>query len=561
MTNKTLEMVAGLALLFLFTTPAPAVDRQMLHGHVPAAVANFNLQPLGRLPATNRLNLLIGLPLRNPGRFTNLLAQLYDPRSANFHRWLTPDQIAQQFGPDDQDYQAVIAYAKTNGLTVTATHADHTLLRVQGAVADIEKILHVTMRVYQHPWETRTFYAPDVEPSLDLSVPLLHISGLDNFHIPHPGAARGSPSNILADANMGSGPTNSYWGNDFRTVYVPGTSLTGSGQVLGLLELDGYYFNDIAAYISNSGILTSVVLTNVSVDGFNLMPSGISNTVLEVSADIELAIAMAPGLDYVIVYETQNGGENWVDILKQMQEDNIAKQLSASWSIHDDMNADPVYLEFAVQGQSFFLASGDLGAYTNGILEWADDPNVTIVGGTSVYTTNGTWQSENAWVDSGGGISASWMGDFSIPGWQQGVNMSLNGGSSTMRNVPDVAMNANNDVYAVYNNGMIITGLGGCSLSTPLWAAFTALVNEQAVANGQPTVGFLNPALIRDRSRAELYQLLPRHHTRQQQSDPRSKWNQQLPGRDRLRPRHRLGFAERHQPDQRPDALYRGHLG
>ena len=163
----------------------------------------FQLAAAGPAPATNRLNLLIGLPLRNPGRFTNLLAQLYDPRSANFHRWLTPDQIAQQFGPDDQDYQAVIAYAKTNGLTVTATHADHTLLRVQGAVADIEKILHVTMRVYQHPWETRTFYAPDVEPSLDLSVPLLHISGLDNFHIPHPGAARGIPSNILADANMG----------------------------------------------------------------------------------------------------------------------------------------------------------------------------------------------------------------------------------------------------------------------------------------------------------------------------------------------------------------------
>ena len=269
---------------------------------------------------------------------------------------------------------------------------------------------------------------------------------------------------------------------------------------------------------------------------------------------------MAPGLDYVIVYETQNGGENWVDILKQMQEDNIAKQLSASWSIHDDMNADPVYLEFAVQGQSFFLASGDLGAYTNGILEWADDPNVTIVGGTSVYTTNGTWQSENAWVDSGGGISASWMGDFSIPGWQQGVNMSLNGGSSTMRNVPDVAMNANNDVYAVYNNGMIITGLGGCSLSTPLWAAFTALVNEQAVANGQPTVGFLNPALYAIGQGPNytncFHDIIRGSNNRfQYQVEPTT------PGRDRLRPRHRLGFAERHQPDQRPDALYRGHLG
>ena len=66
-----------------------------------------------------------------------------------------------------------------------ATHADRTLLRVQGSVADIEKSLQVKMRVYQHPTDSRTFYAPDVEPSVDPSVPLLHITGLYNFVIPH----------------------------------------------------------------------------------------------------------------------------------------------------------------------------------------------------------------------------------------------------------------------------------------------------------------------------------------------------------------------------------------
>src|SRR5208282_3058253 len=97
-----------------------------------------------------------------------------------------PEQFADQFGPTEQDYQALIAFTKANGLTVTATHPNRIVLDVRGSVTDIEKAFHVTMRVYQHPKEARTFYTPDVEPSLDLAVPILRISGLDNFDPPHP---------------------------------------------------------------------------------------------------------------------------------------------------------------------------------------------------------------------------------------------------------------------------------------------------------------------------------------------------------------------------------------
>ncbi len=94
----------------------------MLRGHVPAAIARFHLQPLRPLPATNRLNLAIGLPLRNQARLTRLLAEIYDPASTNYHHYLTPEQFAAQFGPTEQDYQSLINFAKTNGLTVTATY-------------------------------------------------------------------------------------------------------------------------------------------------------------------------------------------------------------------------------------------------------------------------------------------------------------------------------------------------------------------------------------------------------------------------------------------------------
>ena len=62
-----------------------------------------------------------------------------------------------------------------------------------------------------------------------------------------------------------------------------------------------------------------------------------------------------------------------------------------------------------------------------------------------------------------------------------------------MRNFPDVAMDA--ESFAFVWEGSESTGQSGTSWATPLWAGFTALVNQEAVANGEPPVGFLNPAL------------------------------------------------------------------
>jgi len=445
---------------------------------------------------------VIGLPLRNQSEFDQLLRDIYDPTSASYHQYLTPQQIAERFGPSDEDYQAVMAFILTNGLAVTGTHPDRTLLDVNASVADIERLFHVAMRVYQHPTEARTFFAPDVEPSLDLAVPLVGVSGLNNYVVPRPGGGRGTASDTAPGATpaSGSGPGGAFLGNDFRAAYVPGLSLTGSGQTVGLLELDGYYTNDITAYEKLAGI-PSILITNVLIDGFSGSPDSDANWVGEVSLDIEMSIAMAPGLSRVIVYESANCCYYWVDILKRMQQDNAAKQLSCSWLFdYDDPNAEPIYQQMAMQGQSFFQCSGDYLAFYNGVSQWTDDANVTLVGGTMLTTTtSGTWSSETTWINgdgtigSGGGISASYMGNVPIPSWQVGIDMTANHGSTTMRNVPDVSMVAY-DAWVIWDNGSS-NWWWGTSIAAPLWAGFTALVNQQAALNGQPPVGFINPAV------------------------------------------------------------------
>jgi subtilase family serine protease len=119
---------------------------------------------------------------------------------------------------------------------------------------------------------------------------------------------------------------------------------------------------------------------------------------------------------------------------------------------------------------------------------------ITQVGGTELTTAGrgGAWSAETAWPQSGGGYDSS----TPIPSWQQlrGVINSSNLGSTTLRNSPDVAMEANFDNPTVVN-GSFVTGYGGTSFATPRWAGFLALVNQQSVANGKGTVGFINPAL------------------------------------------------------------------
>ena len=69
-----------------------------------------------------------------------------------------------------------------------------------------------------------------------------------------------------------------------------------------------------------------------------------------------------------------------------------------------------------------------------------------------------------------------------------------------MRNVPDVSLNADPRTgYSVYFsdpvNGPDWFVIGGTSAAAPLWAAFTALVNQQRVVGGRPLLGFPNPTL------------------------------------------------------------------
>ena len=506
-----IPLVSGL----LATSGGAANQRQSLSGHVPEIVAKF--RPVGRLEGSARLKLAIGLAPRDEAGLDTFIQQLYDPASPTYRHYLSPGQFTERFAPTAQDYQAVIDYAKASGLNVTQQHSDRVVLDVEGAVADIERALQVTLRTYQHPAEARAFYAPDVEPSLALGVSVLHIGGLDNYAPPHPKLKRHSP-NPSADTALkggtskeGSAPGGQLWGNDFRNAYVPGTTLTGSGQNVGLLEFDGYYPTDVSDYETAIGMSATdrPKLVIVPVQGGVSTPSASGNS--EVAGDIEMVVSMAPGLNAVYVFEEENteiSNAQFDDILESMVTYTNVLQFSCSWggSTAQDLASEVLFKEMASLGQSFYDASGDNGAFVGNIEFPSDSPSITQVGGTTL--TDGSapsypWISEVVWdwasgprvsassaTSSSGGISTY----YPIPWWQSNISMTASMGSTTWRNTPDVCANADN-VYLYSSNGKKGGGWGGTSFAAPLWAGFTALMNQQGAAEGLPPVGFLNPVL------------------------------------------------------------------
>jgi subtilase family serine protease len=494
------SFLALVALALLLGNVCEAQSLPPYTRHVREVTLNGQAPSVGRLPATQSLRIVLILPLRDQEALDSLLKDLYDPASPTYRRFLTVEEFTARFGPTQEDYDAVIHFAQTRGLTVVGTSRNRLNLDVTGTAAQIELALHVNLGLYRHPTENRLFYAPDREPTPDLPVPLWHISGLDNYSIPKPalvhkdanGQANRAPR---PSATTGSGPGASFLGSDMRAAYYGGTALTGSGQSLGLVEFYGTDLSDLNTYYANVGQTNTVPITLVSTDGSSLSCTYPLCDDTEQTIDMTQALGMAPGLSSLVVYV----GSTDAPIFNAMATASpLNSQLSCSWawSPADPATDNPYFQEFAAQGQNLFQAAGDSGAWksTSEVFP-ADDVYLTSVGGTDLETASaaGPWSSETAWADGGGGISPN---GFVIPSWQTATAADCINCSQTLRNAPDVSANANFTYYVCADQSACTENYyGGTSFAAPLWAAYLALANQQALLNGQPTLGFINPSL------------------------------------------------------------------
>ena len=412
----------------------------LLTEHVRDVVRNGQAVAIDQLPPDQTLQIDIVLPLRNESELQSLIQQLNDPSSPSYHQFLTPDELALRFGPSESDWNDLVAFADAHNLQVTGGSLGARDIRLIGTVAAIQDAFNVTMRVYQHPTEDRTFYAPDREPTIALPFPLLHISGLDNYSIPKPRLEKRF-TDATARATTGSGPSAAFLGTDMRAAYYGGTALTGAGQNIALFEYLGTDLADLTTYYKNAGQTEPFTPKLISTDGTSTSCVSPSCDDTEQTLDMTQAMGMAPGMNMLYMYV----GSTDTAIISAMTvttDAPLSKQISCSWgwTPADPSSLNGYWETMAAQGQNFFAASGDSSTWSKSNEAWpADAAYVVSVGGTDLTTTGagGAWSSETAWSDSGGGISPD---SIAIPSWQTSAASTCNsaglGCSKTLRNGP-----------------------------------------------------------------------------------------------------------------------------
>jgi subtilase family serine protease len=509
--------------LALSHAAAQADGLTTLTGHVPLRGMAHALH-LGREASSDTVQMSVGLALRNQDQLNDLIKKLYDPNDPLFHKFLSVEAFKSQFAPTDDDVKQVTAYLISKGLRINKVHANHLLIEVEGAAAVVESAFQIELHEYITD-KGRIAHAPTSNPLISdqMSAKITNVVGLSTF-AHWKSHARKNPNKIsMASENPQTSVGSYMTPAKIKSAYNMGSiTQTGAGESIALFELDGYTASDITTY-ANYFSLTPPTLQNILVSGATGTPG---SGAVEVTLDIELAAAIAPGATKILVYEGPNTAAGVTATYSQIHSDGLAFEVSTSWGESENemtgseiSQENTIFSAMATSGQSMFAAAGDSGAYddsvddVNSTLE-VDDPGsqpyVTSVGGTHI-TLNGSnaWSNETSWVASaasgtynqssyneaeggGGGVSINWTTTSYQPSSLATVG---NKGSTTHRMVPDVSLNADPSYgYPIYQGGGWYV-YGGTSCAAPLWAAFTALVNQSRVANSLPRIGFVNPAV------------------------------------------------------------------
>lgn len=473
-----------------------------LSGNTPQAITRS--QRVNHADGNEKMEIVVSLDLRDEAGLNQLLADMRDPASPNYRKFITAPEFARRFAPTNSDVDRVVSFLKEYGLTVTEVSPNRTLISASGTVSQLERAFGVTINRYSINTAagTKTFLSNDRDPRIPSSLNsiILSVIGLDTLAV--------FESRMRRASNNAAAPqTTKPWGyspQDIARVYdFPNpnndkdtSGLTGSGKTIAIATAYTYDLKDIEEFWKQYNITRTGKLVDVHVGGTATTVDG------ETTLDLELASSQAPGADVMMYLGKDPKFTTFTKVFNKIVTDDKADVMSVSWGLCE-MNTGTrqmrtehnIFKQGAAQGIAMFAASGDDGAYdckeepkkdddkdkdTTQAPKTPDlavdypssDPFIIAVGGTTLYGWDGKRSSESAWYGSGGGISDEWPRQS----WQHGPGVP----TSDNRPSADVSLVANPGTgYAIYFEGKW-QEIGGTSAAAPSWAALWTLIDEGA---------------------------------------------------------------------------------
>ena len=492
----------------------------------PKAKAIGKVDPQHRIEVTVKLRPKSAPAANREQKLMQLGAQMPHAR-----QYLSREEFAAQHGADPADIDLVAQFAHAHGLTVVDSSIPERLVRLSGTIQDLKTAFGVA-KLQRYKTKDATFRGrtgPLYVPK-ELANVVVGVFGLDNRPVAKShlrrrtgtvGGRRGKQTVRPRNASDGS-----FTSPQVAALYDFPTGLDGSGQCIALIELNdiddqtgkvtgtGYAADDLDAYFLKLKIKNPPTVLPIGVDGGVNMPGPDPDADGEVTLDIEVAGAVAPGAK-IVVYFAPNTDQGFIDAVSAAMHDNVNKPsvISISWGGPEDYatkqfldGLNQACQDAAALGVTICCAAGDDGSADMSPDQWDKQPHADFpssspftlaCGGTKLLGDGSTIASEVVWNEGtqagagGGGVSNI----FARPDYQSKAKVPISPKRKKGRGVPDVAGNA--DPETGYQ--LILAGksavIGGTSAVAPLWAGLIALINQRLMTKSGNPAGFLNPLL------------------------------------------------------------------
>lgn len=327
----------------------------------------------------DHIQLILRRPAERQAAFDAEVESLHTPGSVNFHQWLTPETIGDDFAPAASDVATVIAYLQGEGFTVNRVGKSGTYIDFKGTAAQVERSFHTAIHNVIPP-AGETHYAAVVPAQIPeaLTPAVVGFVSLSNIP-PHPQVTRAMPA-VVPGTPAYTPSTNTYYlgAQDFYTVYNEAPLLTqtspinGNGITVALLEETDITTADVTYFRTTFGVTPASASLTVSHGSTSVTCSdpGVTSKSEETEAilDAEWAGATAPSATLLYMSCATASSAGIFLSAEAVIDNNLSQIMSLSYGLTETGNSSyssfvlNLWEQAAAQGQTVVVSAGDSGA-------------------------------------------------------------------------------------------------------------------------------------------------------------------------------------------------------
>jgi hypothetical protein len=413
-----------------------------------------------------------------------VIAEQNDPSSPQFHKWLTPEQFATQFGMSAQDVATTSAWLASQGFSVVKVSDSGNSILFSGNAGQVHHALGTEIHHFQVNGVTHYANASAVTLPAALANVVASVSGLNDFHPVPKAIARQVASPAVQDNAQDSLTTlftsgisgNHYLApGDFNTIYdvngLLNNGFTGTGETIGIAGQTDVVLSDITAFRAAAGL-------PVNNPTIFLIPGsgdpGLSHSQLtEADLDLEWSGGIAKNANVVFLNSTDvfDSLEYAIENRVPVNSSNVLIPiLSISYglceaNIGSVSTAEADFQQAAAQGQTIIAASGDDGAAD------CDDGTNTVI---AVQGLAVDYPASSAYVTGVGGTEFNeGLATGATTYWSGNVSgtSSTDIISSATSYIPEMVWDDTPTASQSQTDGRLAAGGGGASIlfTKPTW--------------------------------------------------------------------------------------------